>query len=96
MKILAIEKDLKAVDWEKESQTLNEEALLVFELYQEEIIREIYFSDSKNAILILECEDKSEANSILNDFPLVKKGLIEFEILELQAYTGFSRLMNMK
>ena len=92
MKILAIEREQDNVSWKNQSKTLYEEALHVYELNQKEIIREIYFSDSKNAILILECKDKLEANSILNDFPLVKNGLIDFDIIELHTYTGFSRL----
>ena len=96
MKILAIEKELKTVDWENESQTLIEEAKLVYKLMLSGNLREIYFSESKNAVLILECEDKIVAKQLLDKLPLVKKGIIDFEIIELHPYTGFTRLMDLK
>lgn len=94
MKILAIEKQLKAVDWKNESLILIQEAKSAYKLMLEGVLREIYFSENKNAILILECEGKIIAKQLLDKLPLVKKGIIDFEIIELQPYTGFTRLMN--
>ena len=94
MKILAIEKDLKIVDWENESKTLVEEAKIAYRMLLSGNLREIYFTESKNAVLILECEDKTAAKQLLDKLPLVMKGIIDFEIMELQPYTGFSRLMD--
>ena len=96
MKILAIEKEIKTVDWEKISQTLKEEAKSVYEMMLLGSLREIYFSENKNAVLILECEDKIVARTLLDKLPLVMKGIIDFEIMELQPYTGFSRLMDVE
>lgn len=93
MKILAIERELKVVDWEKETPTLIEEAKEVYQLMLSDVLREIYFTENKNAILILECDDKSAAEKLLAKLPLVSKGMIGFDIMELQPYTGFSRLM---
>ncbi len=96
MKILAIEKELKPVDWNNESQTLIEEAKSAYKLLLSGDLREIYFTENKNAVLILECENKIVAKQLLDKLPLVMKGLIEFEILELHPYTGFTRLMNLE
>lgn len=96
MKILAIEKELKPVDWNTESQTLIEEAKSAYKLLLSGDLREIYFSEKKNAVLILECEDKTAAKQLLDKLPLVVKGIIDFEIMELQPYTGFSRLMDLE
>ncbi|MFC0878250.1 hypothetical protein ACE01N_16765 [Saccharicrinis sp. FJH2] len=96
MKILAIEKELKHVDWEKESQTLIEEAKSAYNMMLSDKLREIYFTENKNAVLFLECEDKYTARQLLDKLPLVKKGIIDFEIMELRPYTGFSRLMDLK
>jgi hypothetical protein len=95
MKILAIEKELMPVDWKNESQTLIEEAKSAYKLMLSGNLREIYFSENKNAVLILECEDKIVAKQLLDKLPLVKKGIIDFEIMELQPYTGFTRLMDL-
>ena len=45
-------------------------------------------------MLILECNDKREAESALASLPLVKKGLIAFEVISLIPYDGFARLFN--
>ncbi len=95
MKILAIEKELQSVDWEKESQTLIAEAKSAYQLLLAGTLREIYFTENKQAVLILECEDKIAASQLLGKLPLVIKGLIEFDLMELQPYTGFTRLMDL-
>ncbi len=96
MKILAIEKELKSVDWKKESQTLIEEAKSAYNLLLKGSLREIYFTENKNAVLVLECENKTTAKQLLSKLPLVEKKIIDFEIMELQPYTGFSRLMDIE
>jgi muconolactone delta-isomerase len=69
------------------------EATRALELYQAGMIRELYFRhDRQEAVLILECKDAEEAQLVLATLPLVKAGLIAFEIIPLTAYPGFSRL----
>jgi hypothetical protein len=94
MKILAIEKELQLVDWKNETNTLIEEAKSVYKLMLSDFLREIYFTENKNAILILECESKEIAEHLLRELPLVQKKIIGFELMELNPYTGLSRLMN--
>ncbi len=94
MKILAIEKELKEVDWKSESKTLIEEAKSAYNMMLSGYLREIYFTENKNAVLILECEDKLTAKRLLDELPLVRRGIIDFKIMELHPYTGFSRLMD--
>ena len=93
MKILAIEKEIEGKKKEEFLSHLNSEALEVWRLYQSDIIREIYFdSNNRRAILILECKDPDEALVRLSELPLVKEKLIEFEIIPLSPYPGYSRL----
>ena len=73
---------------------MKQEAQAVLELQQKEILQEIYFDENHCAVLILECQDKTEAKKILSELPLVKSGFIRFNIKELHPYTGFSRLIN--
>ena len=55
--------------------------------------REMYFRPDRNeAVLILECMGQEEAQSVLATLPLVKAGLIAFEIIPLIPYNGFARL----
>jgi hypothetical protein len=98
MKILALEKEIHGLPQELFEPHLKEEAKKVWSLYQDGIIREIYFTkDLHEAVIILECKDEAEAKSILETLPLVKEQLITFEIKPLVAYDGFERLFgNMK
>jgi hypothetical protein len=96
MKILAISNDREDVDWTKESDTLENEAVQVYQLYQSGYLREIYFNEDSNAILILECESIEKAHEMLNSLPLVKKGVIGFQVMSLHPYTGYDRILNQK
>ena len=93
MKILALEHELPGATVEKFQQFAKAEARKVWELHQIGVIREMYFRADKNdAVLILECASVIEAQEILATLPLVKAGLISFEVIPLKAYTGFARL----
>ncbi len=93
MKILALEKENPNATAADFQPLLRDEAAVVWQLYQEGIIREIYFrQDIHCAVVILECPDANTARQCLQQLPLVQAGLIEFEIIPLSAYPGFSRL----
>lgn len=93
MKILAIEKESKGVDWNDLEDLLKAEAQHVFHLYLSDSLREIYFTENKNAILILETTDKESALNLLETLPSVKSGKIQFDIMELRPYTGYERII---
>ena len=93
MKILALEHELPGATAEKFQQFTKAEARKVWELHQAGIVRELYFRADKNdVVLMLECASAIEAQEILATLPLVKAGLISFEVIPLKAYTGFARL----
>ena len=92
MKILALEKEEPSSDG-KFGPHLKAEATRIWELYQLEVIREVYFrSDNHTAVLVLECEDLYDAAECLLTLPLVEAGLITFDLIPLAPYTGFERL----
>lgn len=93
MKILAIEKEIGEVDWANLVNLLKDEALHVYNLYLSDALREIYFTETKNAILVMEAVDKKAAITLLDTLPLVKLGKIKFEVMELRPYTGYERIM---
>jgi hypothetical protein len=93
MKILAIEKETIAVNWEQETEVLINEAYRAYELFQEGIIREIYLNEADEAVIILECDSKKQAEDLLATLPLVQAGFIRFEVMELLPYTGFGRII---
>ncbi len=94
MKILAIEKEKPGQASKDFAPYLNAEAKHVYDLQQKGIVREIYFNQHYQAVLILECESIQATEELLKDFPLVKNDLITFELMELSPYTGFSRLFD--
>ncbi len=89
-----MEKEIPGVTAEKFTPRLKKaEAARVWELYQAGVFRELYFRQGRpDAILVLECANVAEANQVLNTLPLVKEGLIAFDIIPLIPYPGFSRL----
>jgi muconolactone delta-isomerase len=93
MRILAIEKEVSDLSPDDFKPHLKAEAARAWELYQAGVFRELYFrQDRPEAVLILECADVEEAEDVLSTLPLVKAGLITFEIIPLVPYPGFARL----
>ena len=92
MKILAIEKEIPGVKDSDYTPYLKAEARKVWDLQQQGLIREMYFTDDQCAVLILEADNKDHASQIINQLPLVQNKLIDFELLILNPYPGFARL----
>ena len=93
MKIIAIEKEKDGLSTDDFKPHLKQEAEMVWQLQQQDIIREIHFrADEHCAVLILECESTAKAKSTLAELPLVKHGLIDFELIPLKPYPGLQRL----
>ncbi len=94
MKILALEKEIAGVDWSNQDEVLKQEALQVYKLQKQGIIREIYFNQNHCAVIILECDNASLAKKTLHELPLVMNGLIDFEVMELTPYNGYDRIIS--
>src|ERR1017187_6368667 len=94
MKILALEKEVPGIsDDQFTEDILKAEARKAWDLCQSGVLRELYFSaDKDEAVLVLECESADEARRQLSELPLVRAGLIDFEVIPLVAYPGFARL----
>ncbi len=93
MKILALGRDVPGTTREQFAPHLRAEAERAWELHQEGVIRELYFrTDEDSAVLVLECDGIREAERALAALPLVREGLIAFDLVPLRAYPGFARL----
>jgi len=93
MKFIALEKENPNATEEAYAPHLKDEARHVWDLQQQGIVREAYFrADRHTAVLILECEDFARARELTSAFPLVRQGLISFDIIPLVPYSGYSRL----
>jgi hypothetical protein len=93
MKFIALETESPNATAEEYAPHLKAEARHVWELQQQGIVREAYFrADRHTAVLVLECEDIARARELTSHFPLVRQGLISFDIIPLVPYSGYSRL----
>ena len=94
MRILAIECDVPDAGGDGfTADLLRAEALCAWQLYQEGIVRELYFrADRTEAVILLECASVDEARAALERLPLVQAGLVAFDFIPLKAYPGFERL----
>ncbi|MCX6270573.1 MAG: hypothetical protein NTU44_05015 [Bacteroidetes bacterium] len=93
MKMIAIEHEMHEVDWNNSGAILNEEARAVYDMVLKGFIRETYFNDEHQAVLVLECDSIEVAKHQLADLPLVKEGFITFDISVLHPYDGYSRII---
>jgi muconolactone delta-isomerase len=93
MKILALEKEMPGATAAAFQPHLKAEAMRVWELQQAGVLREVHFrQDRHEAVLILECADGAEAQRALGTLPMVRVGLITFEVIPLKPYPGLARL----
>lgn len=95
MKFMALERELPDATAEGFAQHAKAEARRAWELYQQGIIREMYFNaDEHTAVIILEAQDKETAKQYLDSLPMVQASLIDFDLIPLVPYDGFARLFN--
>ncbi len=94
MKIIALERPVPgAADEAFTPELLRQEATRAWELHQSGAIRELYFrADREEAVLVLEAPDVAAARKILEQLPLVRAGLLDFDLVPLRGYPGFARL----
>lgn len=93
MRILAIERPADGSPGEPSTVDLCDEAARAWELQQAGSLREIYLTDDRTrAVILLECANAAEAHALLATLPLVQRGFITFDVMELEPYPGFARL----
>jgi len=94
MQFLVITSDHGDVNWLDHAELLREEARHVWNLYKSSILRNIWFSENKDALLVFDCDTENAVARYMDQFPLVKRNLIDYKVTSLLPYTGFERLMN--
>ena len=93
MRILALETEAPGATEAAFLTLARDEATALWALVQAGVVRETYFrTDRADAVLVLECRDLDEARDRLGTLPMVRAGLIRFELVGLRPYPGFARL----
>ena len=93
MQVLVITRDAPGASWENREGLLRDEALHVWWLQKQNVIRDIWFTEPvRDAVILMECEGLDGAKAVLDKLPLVSAGLITYTVMGLTAYDGFERL----
>lgn len=93
MKVLALGFDVVAQDDPRFPEIRPAEARRVWDLYQADVLREVYFrADRPNGVLLFEVPDLAAARAAVDSLPLVAAGLVDFELVPLRPYPGYARL----
>jgi hypothetical protein len=93
VKILALAHPLKEVNPAELFPTIVAETRRAWELIQENILREVYFRQgSRLTVVMLECASVDEAQTALDTLPLVKAGVINFELIPLAPFDSLEIL----
>ena len=94
MKVLAIGHPRSGVRWEHIAPYVGEQARSVWERYEIGQVREFYLraDHQPGAVLVLECDDVTEAERLVAALPMAKAGLLDFELIPLRPFMGFRRL----
>lgn len=96
MQILAIDKFLPETTMEKVQPHLKEEMVVTWEHYKQGKIRQLYFrQDHPGVVLMMECDSLDEAKELIDELPLVKERLIEFELIPLGFFQPFEALFDL-
>ena len=94
MKVLAIGHPRSGVRWEDIAPYVGEQARSVWEQYETDQVREFYLraDHQPGAVLVLECDDVTEAERLVAGLPIAEAGLLDFELIPLRPYMGFRQL----
>jgi muconolactone delta-isomerase len=93
MKILAVFSVLDSTDRDELQAMLRQEAAYAWGLYSQGVFRELYLrSEGPGAVAIVEASDLDEARAHVDGLPLVRAGLIEYQLIGLEPFTVFEQL----
>ena len=94
MKVLAIGHPQTGIRWEHIAPYVGEQARSVWERYEGDQVREFYLrADHRpGVVLVLECDEVTEAERLVAGLPIAEAGLLDFELIPLRPYMGFRQL----
>ncbi len=93
MQYLVLTHDAMKIEWDTQTTLLHAEARKVLELQTGGHIRNIWFNEDNDAVLLLEADSHEAAKKKIDELPLVMNHMIKYEILALYPYTGYTRLV---
>lgn len=95
MRILAMDRFLPGTTMEKIQPHLKDEMKIAWDHYKQGKMREMYFrQDGQGVVLMLECDSLKEAQEVIDELPLVKEKLVEFDLTPLGPFVPLEILFN--
>ena len=93
MKVLAIMRPARPGDLRGEVMAAAADELsALWELYAQGVVREMYSPGGLGAVLILEVGSLQDAHDSLSELPLLQRGLMALELLELTPFRALGML----
>ncbi|MGO9900718.1 MAG: hypothetical protein ACLP0J_13735 [Solirubrobacteraceae bacterium] len=93
MKVLAIMRPAREGDLRSEVMAAaDDELAALWELYTEGVVREMYSPGGLGAVLTLEVESLKDAQDRLSRLPLIERGLMALEVIELAPLRALQML----
>lgn len=93
MQILALSRRARGVGPEQLAPHARAEAEAAFALIESGVIRSVHMCPERpGSMIVLECAGLEEARAALGQLPMVRAGLIEFELSRMLPYTGLKAL----
>jgi hypothetical protein len=92
MKLLAIARPRQGADVGLITRHAPDEMRALWQLYRDGVVREMYSPGRPGTVLVLETEDRAEAEAAVAALPLTAAGVIDFELIELYPFSAFEVL----
>jgi hypothetical protein len=93
VKVLAIMRPAREGDLRSEVMAAaDDELAALWELYTEGVVREMYSPGGLGAVLTLEVESLKDAQDRLSRLPLIERGLMALEVIELAPLRALQML----
>jgi hypothetical protein len=93
MQILALSRRLEGATPEKLAALAADEARVAWQLHGDGVLRSAHRCPERpGSVLVLECASLDEARAALQRLPMVRDGLIAFDLSRMLPYTGWAAL----
>jgi muconolactone delta-isomerase len=95
MQILALSRRLPGTTPEQLAALAADEARVAHELLVQGLVRSIHMCPERpGSMVVLECADLDAARAALQRLPMVRDGLITFDLSRMLPYTGYEALFH--
>ncbi len=97
MQALVIARVIKGTPMEQVAPLITPEAKAVWDLYATDKLRTIhYIADMSGVVMLWEISSLEELETALKTLPMVKEGVLAYEIIVMKPYTGIEEFFTSK